>query len=348
MPFSTLLGAPFRSGPGRAVPPWRAIGAAVGLLLGCSVPGCQGVPAEAAAETQDPPPPAPAAELNTGVVIDLGSEDTPSHVVDGFSLPERVGSRVATWSEGELSTLAFNLRGGAQQYEIAFLAEPYHMLKDVSVGVALNKRPVADTILTSGWRAYGMVVKGEMLGAGRNEVSFHYSKTGRPSDFDPRSSDVRELGVRFDQVQIQPIGPSVQLSFGSRNALALAALGEGWARDPSDRGTGTWTLGARSTLTFHLAKSDAPVYRLSLDARAPRGVSERKVTLSLNGTPLGELAFRDKKQTLALDVPAEHLTGDDELSLDFGRIESPADLDPKSKDQRLLGLRIFDLDVAPK
>jgi hypothetical protein len=328
--------------------PLRAIAAVVGLLLGCSLPACQGMPAEAAAETPEPPPPAPVSELNAGVVIDLGSEDAPSHVVDGFSLPERVGSRVATWSEGELSTLAFNLRGGAQEYEVAFLAEPYHMLKDVSVGVALNKRPVANAVLTNGWRAYGIVVKGEMVGAGRNEVSFHYSKTGRPSDFDQRSSDMRELGVRFDQVQIQPIGPSVQLSFGSRNALALAALGQGWERDPSDRGTGTWTLGTRSTLSFHLAKSETLLYRLSLDARAPRGVTERKVTLSLNGARLGELVFRDKKQTMALDVPAERLTGDDELSLDFGQLESPAELDPKSKDKRLLGLRVFDLDVTPK
>jgi hypothetical protein len=347
MPFSSLVRAQLRRGLERSASPLRALCPALGLLLGCSLPSCQGMPAEAA-ESSEPPAPAVATELKTGVVIDLGSDDGPSHVVDGFSLPERVGSRIATWSEGELSTLAFNLRGGAKDYMVAFLGEPYHMLSDVSVGVALNKRPVADTVLTNGWRAYGFVVKGDAITAGRNELSFHYSKTGRPSDFDTRSSDVRELGVRFDQVQIQPLGPSVQLSFGSRNALALAALGEGWVRDPSDRGTGTWTLGSRATLSFHLTKSEAPMYRLSLSARAPRKVAERKVALSLNGTPLGELAFPEKKSTLQIDVRAEQLTGDDELSLEFGRLETPAELDPASKDKRLLGLRVFELEVTPK
>src|SRR5690606_23005908 len=143
--------------------------------------------------------------------------------------------------------------------------------------------------LARGWRAYQLPVSGERVSAGRNTLALHYSKTARPIDLDPRSTDVRALSVRFDQIQIAPITERVQLGFGSKNALALAALGEGWARDPSDRGTGTWTVAERATLTFHLdasaLRAGGPDYRMALTARAPRGVAERKVALTLGGAP---------------------------------------------------------------
>ncbi len=321
-----------------------------GVALACQGTPAEiemGEPAEAPAPLLAPAPPPAVHEFAAGAVIDIGAENQ-AHLLDGFSLPEAVGSRRASWSEGELSTVAFELRGGAKAYLVAFLAEPYHLLGEVSVGVAVNKRPLGDTTLVKGWRAYRFVAPGDALGVGRNELSFHFAKTGRPSDFDARSNDVRELGARFEQVQIQPIESHAELAFGSRNALALAALGDGWARDPSDRGTGTWTVAQRAVLRLAIAKSDAAVYRLALDARAPRGVAERKVAIILNGSPLGQLAFQDKKSTRALDVPAARLESDNELTLEFDKLESPAEIDPKSNDDRLLGLRVFELDLAPK
>ena len=319
------------------------------VLSGWLFSGCQGEPSNLGPEaTELEVPAAPSPELAPGVVIDLGAEDGPAHLTEGFSAPERVGSRRASWSEGETSSVAFSVRGGAPEYLLAFLAEPYHVLGDVSMGVSLNRRPVVDTIVSRGWRAYSLVVSGNLLAQGRNELAFHYTKTGRPSDFDRGSSDIRELSVRFDQIQVQPIGSEAQLSFGSRNAIALAALGDGWARDPNDRGTGTWTVANRAVVTFHLAKSAAPVYRVSLAARTPRGVAEQPVAISLNGEMLGQLAFHEKKSTLSLDVPARGLKGENEVVLEFAQLKSPAEIDPSSKDTRLLGLRVFNLDVTPK
>jgi hypothetical protein len=319
-----------------------------GLLL----IACQDAPVDLgdAVDAPPPAPPAPPAEPPAGAVIDLGIEAPPTHSMDGFSLPERVGSRIASWSEGELSTIAFDVRGGAKSYQVAFLAEPYHMLGEVRVGISLNKRPLTETTVLRGWRAYRVVAPGDRVGAGHNVLAFHYSKTGRPSDFDPRSNDLRELSVRFDQIQVQPITDSVELAFGSKNALALAALGDGWARDPSDRGTGTWTIASRALIEFQLARPEAgpSVYSLSLAARTPRGVAERSVSLTLNGAPLGTLRFQDEKATAVVDVPAERLKADNELALEFSKLEPPAALDRNSKDSRLLGLRVFELDVAPK
>ena len=316
----------------------------VGALL---LPACQGTPTDLAPGPDEPPALAAPRELPPGIVIDMGTEDATSHAVVGFSLPESTGTRSATWSEGELSTLAFHLKGGAPGYVVAFLAEPYHPLGEVPVGVAFNKHPLGNATVVRGWRAYRVVVPGSEVNTGRNELSFHFAKTGRPSDFDPGSSDLRELGVRFDEVQVQPITSEVALSFGSRNALALSSLGEGWERDPSDRGTGTWTVAERATLTFSIAKADVQSYRLELSARAPRGVAERTVNVSLNGSPLGPLVFPESKSSAAIDVPAARLKAENELAFEFQKLETPAELDPSSKDKRHLGLRVFGLAVQP-
>jgi len=322
-----------------------------GLLLVASQLGCRGEPADMRAPAPEDEPVEPArADYPASAVVDLGIDDGPRQLVEGFSLPERVGARFASWSEGELSTVTMSLRGDAGDYLVAFLVEPYHRLGTVGVSLALNGRPLGETQLAKGWRAYQLPVSGDRVVAGRNALSFQYSKTGRPSDFEPQSTDVRSLSVRFDQIELAPITERAQLTFASKNALALAALGDGWARDPSDRGTGTWTIAKRAQLTFHLVAPGTqprPGYRLTLTARAPQGVLERNVELTLNGAPLGSLVFAATKTTASLDVPAERLSAVNELWLEFERLESPAQLDAESKDKRLLGLRVFGLDVAP-
>jgi hypothetical protein len=333
----------------RAPQPARVLAAL--LLVGWGL-GCRGEPADVRASAPEEQPAAPAGvEHPASAVVDLGSDDGPRQLVEGFSMPERVGARFASWSEGELSTVAMNLRGGAGDYRVAFLAEPYHRLGTVGVSLALNGRPLGEAQLTKGWRAYQLPVSGDRVVAGRNVLSFQYSKTGRPSDFEPQSTDVRSLSVRFDQIELAPITERAQLAFGSKNALALAALGDGWARDPSDRGTGTWTIAKRAQLTFHLVapgtEPGRPRYRLTLTARAPQGALERNVALTLNGAPLGSLVFAATKTAASLDVPAERLRAENELWLEFDRLESPAQLDAESKDKRPLGLRVFGLDVGP-
>jgi hypothetical protein len=326
------------------------------------VTGCQGPPVDIGDVQEEEvvvvPPPAAPPVLPAGAVIDLGSEVPPSQTIQGFSMPERVGARLASWSEGAVSTIYFDVQGGADRYIVAFLAEPYHMLGEVPVGVSLNGRSLMDTTLANGWRGYGVVVGGDRIGAGKNQLSFRYAKRGRPNELNSESSDVRDLSVRFDQVQVQPITLRAELSFGCKNALALAALGEGWARDPNDRGTGTWTVGKSALITFHLVppvatsagaapSPEAPGYTLTLTARTPRGVAERRVSLKLNGAPLGPLTFHETKGVGVIDVPAGRLKAENVLALEFARLESPAQLDPSSKDTRLLGLRVFELDVAP-
>ena len=214
---------------GHAGAPVRQPRARLGSALLCAalLASCQGEPADFRNTVEEEVPAPKPVEYPASAIVDLGSDDGPRQRLEGFSMPERVGARFASWSEGELSTVKVDLRGGARDYLVAFLAEPYHRLGAVTVNLSLNDRPLGETQLERGWRAYQLPVTGDHIRAGRNTLAFQYSRTGRPIDFEPRSSDVRALSVRFDQVQIAPIGDRVKLGFGSKNALALAALGEG-------------------------------------------------------------------------------------------------------------------------
>jgi hypothetical protein len=333
-----------RTSPGRAI--FHVCSVLLASMLACRTGP---VVSDEGEEEPPPPPPAPAAvALAPGVVLDMGADNSPQYVVDGFSLPEAVGSRRASWSEGEVATVAFPLLGGARSYQVTFLGEPYHELGELAVGVALNRKPAGEAKVSRGWRAYRIIVPGEKVIQGRNELSFHFSKTGRPSDYNAQSNDLRELGVRFEQIQVQPITSEVNLAFGGKNPLGLAALGDGWALDPNDRGTGTWTLGERSVITFAIDRSGVTNFRLMLDARVPRGAAERSARVSLNGAPLGELIFEDTKSTRELDIPAEQLRAENELVLELGHVVPHSEVDTKSKDTRPLGIRVFQLGVRPK
>lgn len=322
------------------------LGVSAALLLATSA--CQGLGAIDTGDPAEPRVELPLGSYAAGSVVDLGSEGGPNHTVTGFSMPERIGPRRTAWSEGDASTVAFNLRGGEKEYLVTFLAEPYHELGEVPVNVAINKHPLG-VARVDGWRGYSLVANGSLFSAGRNELTFQFGKTGRPSDRDPASNDLRELALRFEQIQVQPIGVSAELAFASQNAFAVAALRDGWVRDPSDRGTGTWTLGERSVIVFYLAKTDATSgYRLALTARAPRRAPERTVSLSLNGAPLDKLSFNEKKQTAIIEVSTSRLRSENELVLEFEQLEPPVDFDPASKDKRLLGLRVFELNVTPR
>src|SRR5688572_3613247 len=100
MPFSSLLRGssrraafPSRSRPLRG-PLWLG-GLLLGWMLsGWLLSGCQGEPSNLVSEVVEAENPAPA-ESASGVVIELGAEEGPSHIVDGFSSPELVGARRA-------------------------------------------------------------------------------------------------------------------------------------------------------------------------------------------------------------------------------------------------------------
>jgi hypothetical protein len=286
-------------------------------------------------------------KLLSSAVIDLGSEDSLAQVTDGFSPPELVGSRKASWSEGDTSKLTFALRVGASRYVLSFLAEPYFGAQPVALKVTLNGKALPETNLEAGWKGYAMLLEPGVVVDGDNDLSFSYSKTARPADIEPDSADLRELSVRFDQIQVQPITDKTRLSFDQRNAATRAAMGDGWAIDPAERSPGTWAMAPKATLTVRLAKSAARTYNIEWTAHALNGVPEQRVQVELNGIPVGELVFAPKRSTARIQVPSTALRDQNEIALVCNEAKRPQDIDPKSKDARPLCVRALKLEIFP-
>jgi hypothetical protein len=283
--------------------------------------------------------------LPESAVFDLGDDGEQATLTDGFSLPEQVGSRRASWSEGSRSALMFSVQGDAKEHLLALTAEPYFPISPVSVKVAINDQPAGELDLASGWNAYKLKLGAGLIRNGDNSLTLSYSKTARPSDIEPNSADIRELSVRFAQIQIQPILNRVNLVFDSKNALTSALMLEGWAKDPKDRAPGVWTVGNRARLSLPLTKLEALSYRIALTARAMAGIPAQGVSLQLNQRPIGELEFSGRKTTHEIELPEGVLEEENELVLEFAKVSAPAEIDPKSTDTRLLGLRVLKLEI---
>jgi hypothetical protein len=310
------------------------------LLLACGA--CQGKPAQ-----EKSSPLLVTQILPASAVLDLGTEDGRAILTEGFSPPEQVGPRRASWSEGSASELSFSVQGDAKEHLLAFVAEPYFPISPVSVKVAINDKPVGELQLASGWKAYKLKIPDGLIKNGDNALNFDYSKTARPSATEPGSTDERELSVRFAQIQVQPILEGMSVLFDSHNALAFALMGEGWAEDPGDPAPGIWTVGHQASMAIHLTKVSGTNYKIALTARAMGGAGHQTATLKLNQRPIGELNFSERKGTQQLQLPADLLREDNELVLELAAVKSPAQIDPRSTDQRLLGLRISKLEIQP-
>jgi hypothetical protein len=291
-------------------------------------------------------PAAPSAQpLPESAVFDFGDESDQPILADGFSLPEQVGSRQASWSEGSRSALTFSVQGDAKEHLLAFTAEPYFPISPVLVKIAINGQTAGELELASGWHAYKLKLGAGLIKNADNSLTLSYSKTARPSDVEPNSVDTRELSVRFAQIQIQPILDRVGLVFDSRNALTSALMLEGWAKDPKDRAPGVWTVGNRARLSLPLTRLEAVSYRIALTARAMAAIPAQVVSLQLNQRPIGELEFSGRKATHEIELPEGALQEENELVLEFAKVSSPAEIDPKSTDTRLLGLRVLKLEI---
>lgn len=284
----------------------------------------------------------------TGAVVDLGADDERGEHITGFHDPEPVERRKASWSDGDSSEIVFSLKETPKRHLLALLAEPYFAIQPVSIRANLNGRELGTIHLDAGWKGYVLVVEPGVAREGDNALTLHYSKTGRPSVIEASSTDTREISVRLDEIQVQPIVERVRLVFDMHNARLRAALAEGWAVDASDPSPGLWSVGPRASLVLYLEPQAGKDYWLELTGHSQGDVPEQTVMVQMNGTALGALTFAPRKSARGLIVPAAVVRERNEIVLEIRDPKSPASIDPRSSDQRLLGLRALKIELLPR
>lgn len=320
---------------------WRNQLAKVGAVaLICGALACRA--SQTAPNPLEPPRGAP-----TGAVIDLGTDEERTELITGFHAAESVERRRASWSDGDSSEIAFSLRGTAKRHVLALLGEPYFAIQPVSIRSNVNGKEIGAVTLDAGWKGYALLVEPGIAREGDNTLTLHYSKTGQPSVIEASSTDVRELSVRLDEIQLQPIIERVRLVFDMHNARLRAALTEGWAVDANDPSPGLWSVGPRASLAVYLEPRAGKDYWLELTGHSQGGVPVQNVAVRMNESALGELTFYPRKSAQRLLVPAAAVRERNEIVFEIKEPKSPSNIDPKSSDQRLLGVRALRLELLP-
>jgi arylsulfatase A-like enzyme len=94
---------------------------------------------------------------------------------------------------------------------------------------------------------------------------------------------------------------------------------------------------------------DAPVPRVAiLDAAPFRGVKEQTVEVRLNGTPVEGFRMNDVRHRYRIGLPAAaQRPGDNRLRFVFAATASPAEADPRSRDERQLAAAFYTLVTGP-
>jgi len=134
------------------------------------------------------------------------------------------------------------------------------------------------------------------------------------------------------------------LLFGT--PAAEPALPEGFYREAGT--TGEPFLWARGEAEVSLRFESPAARAVVLDLEPYEGVSGQSVEVFLNGAHVGQFRLSDVRTRYRVELPAaDQEAGENRLRFVFSETASPADIDPKSRDERHLAARFYSLVVGP-
>jgi len=144
------------------------------------------------------------APLPASTHIDLGTPGARAFEAEGFSFDEEAGDRRAVWSDGPVSKLWFRTGvDSGDRCSLHVTAMAFAPLVPLKVTVSLNGERIGEFSPTIEFQTHTLDLPSSALDLNTNTLEFRYSRTARPRDSNPTSSDERQLAVRFDRVDIE-------------------------------------------------------------------------------------------------------------------------------------------------
>jgi len=134
-------------------------------------------------------------------LLDLGTSEARSSLLEGWAEDEREGERTVLWSLGERSRLSVWL-AGKRDARLSVEARAYPPALPMNVEVRLNDTPVGTFQPTAAWGTHELTLPARFFANGPSLVEFHYDRTAKPSQAEAGSQDERELALRVDRITI--------------------------------------------------------------------------------------------------------------------------------------------------
>jgi hypothetical protein len=137
--------------------------------------------------------------VGDGVRFTMGEESV-GHLVEGFA--NRSGRSV--WNIGPRSLVAVALVPAAAPYRLTVHAAALPAVAPLTVSCKVNGTDIGTAEFGRKAAESGWDVPAKLLRSGLNRIEFFYAKTAVPADLDTKSTDRRQLALRFAELQLAP------------------------------------------------------------------------------------------------------------------------------------------------
>lgn len=131
-------------------------------------------------------------------VIDAGTPEARSALLDGWSADEQEEERSVIWSSGPRARLHVWLPG-TRDARLSIEARAYGPALPLGVAVLLNDQAIGELSPGAGWQSHEITLPARLFGEGESTIELRFDRTARPSDHEPGSSDTRQLALRVDR-----------------------------------------------------------------------------------------------------------------------------------------------------
>lgn len=134
-------------------------------------------------------------------VIDAGTPEARSALLDGWSADEREGERSVVWSSGPRARLRVWLPG-ARDARLSIEARGYAPALPLGVEVLLEGQPVGKLSPGATWQSHELTLPARFFAQGESILELRFDRTASPRDHEPGSDDTRELALRVDRFTV--------------------------------------------------------------------------------------------------------------------------------------------------
>jgi hypothetical protein len=131
--------------------------------------------------------------------FDVGPESD-GHWIDGFHRRERD----AIWSRGLTSAIGVVLEPRKVPYRLKVRGRTLSGLGSIPVKARVNGRDVGSAEVMSKVDDVTWPIPSDSLLNGSNRIELEYSRTGKPTSFNPNSRDARDLAFRISSFELAP------------------------------------------------------------------------------------------------------------------------------------------------
>jgi len=288
--------------------------------------------------------PAPVLDAAAQFSFRFGTSRAAPFLLTGWSPPEGAPDNAFQWSNDNSSRMHFALRSvPAHGMWIAAEVRPADVQNQrIAIGANGTDIDVAALRTESQW-VQG-VVPAAVLHPGTNVLDFRYAVVARPIHHHLASTDVRRLGVLWQQFRAAPLGLARAGIVG--NDSGNTVLRSGWGDvEPWGAAHAVWGVGAASTVDICLAPQPG-TYALVIRARVQFGPTT--IPVFIDGHVIGTLVLDGEMRDHYLMVGEHQIQpGHNLIEFRYAHPFQPAAIDYKATDNRLLGMQVSRVALVP-